>query len=269
MPSLVRIALWIAGIYLAICLATFLFQRRLQYFPDTEVVPVPTGARWRGLEPVTLRTQDGVRIEAFFWPGTRDTAVLLLHGNAGHRGHRLGWMADLRARGWPVFLLDYRGYGGSDGSPSEEGLVLDAEAAVDWLATRGHERVVYLGSSLGCGVATRLAVRRPAAGLVLQSGAASLAAVGQQAYPFLPVGLLMKDRFDVAADAARVRCPSLSIHGDRDRDIRLEHGRALHAALGGEKTWWVVEGAGHNDVVDRAGHAWFDRVHAFLEGLPR
>ena len=125
------------------------------------------------------------------------------------------------------------------------------------------------GSSIGCGVATRLAARRSPTGLILQSGACSLVPVAQHAYPYLPIGLLMRDRFDVEADAARVRCPSLSIHGDLDRIVPLEHGQALHDALGGEKTWWVVEGAGHNDLVDRAGVTWLERVHAFLEGLPR
>ena len=266
---LLRIALWILGIYLAVCLGAFVLQRRLQYFPDAAAVPVPPGARWRGLTPVTLRAADGVRLEAFFWPGPRDTVLLLLHGNAGHRGHRLAWMADLHDLGWPVFLLDYRGYGGSEGSPSERGLGLDAEAAVDWLASKGHLRVVYLGSSIGCGVATHLAARRPPVGMILQSGAVSLLPVAQHAYPFLPLGLLMQDAFDVSADAAQVVCPSLSIHGELDELIPSEHGRALHDALGGDKAWFVVEGAGHNDVVERGGRAYLERIHAFLESLPQ
>lgn len=269
MPPLLRLALWLVGTYVVICLAAFLLQRRLQYFPDPGPVPVPPGERWRGLVPVALRASDGVALEAFFWPGSRDTVLLLLHGNAGHRGHRLAWMSGLNDLGWPVFLLDYRGYGGSEGSPSETGLVLDAEAALDWLEANGHARVVYLGSSIGCGVATRLAAHRPPAGLVLQSGAPSLLPVAQGAYPFLPLGLLMRDRFDVSEDAARVRCPSLSIHGEVDSLVPVASGRALHALLGGEKAFYLVEGAGHNDVVEVGGVAYLDRVHAFLEGLPR
>lgn len=268
-PSLLRIALLLLAAYVLVCVLAFVLQRRLQYFPDRDALPVPPGARWKGLQDVTLHAADGVRLEAFFWPGGKDTVVLLLHGNAGHRGDRLAWMADLHDRGWPVFLLDYRGYGGSGGSPSEDGLVQDAEAAADWLATHGHDRVVYLGSSIGCGVATRLAARRPPTGLILQSGAVSLLPVAQRAYPFLPLGLLMRDRFDVADDAARVTCPALSIHGDLDEIVPLEQGRALHEALGGPKQWWVVEGAGHNDVVDRGGRAYLDHVDAFLGALPR
>jgi len=269
MSPFVRIALWIAGIYVAICLVAFLVQRRLQYFPDASDVPVPPGERWRGLEPVTLETSDGEHLKAFFWPGNRDTVLLLLHGNAGNRGSRLEWMAVFHDLGWPVFLLDYRGYGGGTGSPSQDGFARDADAAAAWLAAHGHTRVVYLGSSIGCGVAVALAARRPPAGLVLQSGALSLLPVAQRAYPFLPMGVLMRDRFDVAEAAARVACPSLSFHGDLDEVVPLAAGRALHDALGGPKAFIVVEGAGHNDVVDRGGTPYFERIHTFLEGLGR
>lgn len=269
MPWFVRIALWVLGIYVAVCLAAFLLQRRLQYFPDASDVPLPPGERYRGLERVGLTTTDGEHLEAFFWPGHRDTVLLLLHGNAGHRGGRLDWMSVFHDLGWPVFLLDYRGYGGSTGSPSQDGFARDADAAAAWLAAHGHERVVYFGSSIGCGVAVGLASRRPPVGLVLQSGALSLLPVAQHAYPFLPMGLLMRDRFDVSKAAAGITCPSLSIHGDLDETVPLAYGRALHEALRGPRAFLVVEGAGHNDVAQRGGAPYIERVHAFLESLPR
>jgi len=164
-----------------------------------------------------------------------------------------------------VLLLDYRGYGGSGGAPTEEGLVDDAEAAARWLEGRGAGKVAYFGESLGCGVAVALAARRPPAALILQSGADSLVHVAQRAYPVFPIGLLMKDRFDAAAQIASVPAPLLSIHGTEDELIPMAFGRALFDAAPGPKEWYPVEGAGHNDVSTRAGSAYYARVHAWLE----
>jgi fermentation-respiration switch protein FrsA (DUF1100 family) len=141
--------------------------------------------------------------------------------------------------------------------------VLDAEAAVRWLRARGT-RVVYYGESLGCGVAAALAKRAPPQAIVFQSGADSLVRVGQAVYPWLPIRWLMKDRFDAAAAMKEVRCPVLCVHGEADELIAPERGRALFDALVGPKEWWLVPGAGHNDVVDWAGPAYFDRLAAFL-----
>lgn len=267
MPFWLRLIVYVAAAYLILCALAFFFQRRFLYFPDSAAPPVPRGPGLAGIEAVSFPSTDGVRLEAFWWPGERATTILLFHGNAGNRASRVAWMQGLHERGWPVLLLDYRGYGGSEGTPSEEGFARDADAAAAWLDARGHDRQVYLASSIGCGVAVGLAARRAAAGLIVQSGAVDLAPVARKAYPFLPMGLLMRDRFDVRTDAASVHAPSLSIHGDEDRIVPLSSGRALHEALGGPKTFWEVAGAGHNDVVGQAGPAWYDRVHAFLTGL--
>ena len=243
--------------YLVVVLLVYLFQRKLQYFPDPEAPSLPTGA-----EDVRLTASDGTELCAWHWPGT--TTVLVLHGNAGHRGNRLHLAQGLVAKGYGVFLLDYRGYGGSKGSPTEAGLVLDAEAAARWLRARGT-RVVYYGESLGCGVAALLAAREPPEAIVFQSGADSLVRVGQAVYPWLPIRWLMKDGFDAALAMKDVRCPALSIHGEADELIAPARGRALFDALSGPKEWWLVPGAGHNDVVDEAGTAvFFGRIDAFL-----
>lgn len=269
MRPILRIAIGLVGFWLLLCGLAFVLQRRFQYFPDRGPVPLPPDDRWQGLEAVTFEAADGIKLEAFFWPGVREETLLVLHGNAGHRGHRLDWMEGFHRRGWSVFLLDWRGYGGSEGSPSEEGFLQDAEAAAAWLAGRKRTRVIYVGESIGCGVAVELAARRPPLGLVLQSGTISVARVAQRAYPFLPMGLLLKDRFDVAGTADQVHCPSLSIHGDLDEIVPLELGRALHDALGGPGTWYVIEGAEHNDIVAWGGEAYYARVHAFLEEVSR
>lgn len=267
MRWLLRPALWLLGLLLVLGLLAYLFQRKLQYFPDASAVVLPRGERWKDLENVTLEAADGTRLEASFWNGTRRTALLLLHGNAGHRGDRFGWMEPFHRLGYPVLLLDYRGYGGSGGSPSEAGLVQDGVAAFDWLREKGYQDVVLFGESIGCGVAVLVATKRRPRGLVLQSGAISITEVAARAYPFLPVRWFLRDRFELADAAARIDAPALVVHGDEDEIVPLELGRALHDALGGETAWFVVDGAGHNDVEHAGGRAYRDRVAAFLAAL--
>ncbi len=248
----------VAGAYLLVVALVWIFQRKLQYFPDPEAPSLP-----RGAEDVRLEAADGTQLQGWYWPGP--VTVLVLHGNAGHRGHRLHIADGLHAKGYGVFLLDYRGYGGSLGAPSEEGLLLDAEAAVRWLRGRGATKLAYYGESLGCGVVAALAAREPPLAIVFQSGADSLVRVGQKVYPWLPIRWLMKDRFDAAAAMREVRCPVLSVHGADDTLIAPERGRALFDAAPGPKEWWLVPGAEHNDVIDRAGPpAFFARIDAFL-----
>jgi len=140
-----RILAILAGAYLVVVAAVYVFQRRLQYFPAPEAPPLPAGA-----EDVRLDAADATPLKGWYWSGP--VVVLILHGNAGHRGHRLHIAEGLRAKGYGVFSLDYRGYGGSGGAPTEAGLLLDAEAAVRWLRARGVTKLVYYGESLGCGV---------------------------------------------------------------------------------------------------------------------
>ncbi|MFI5402255.1 MAG: alpha/beta hydrolase [Planctomycetota bacterium] len=248
----------VAAAYVVVVLLVYFLQRKIQYFPDPEAPSLPAGA-----EDVRLEASDFTTLRAWHWPGA--VTVLILHGNAGHRGHRLHIADGFRAKGYGVFLLDYRGYGGSLGSPTEAGLLLDAEAAVRWLRARGATRLVYYGESLGCGVAAALAAREPPQAIVFQSGADSLVRVGAAVYPWLPIRWLMKDRFDAAAAMKDVRCPVLSIHGADDTLIAPERGRALFDAAPGPKEWWLVPGADHNDVIDEAGpSAFFARVDAWI-----
>jgi len=258
-----RILLLVGIAWVAVVILAYLFQRRLMYFPDAAEVPDPHRA---GLEDTALVAADGTRLRAWYWPGRNGAVLLFLHGNAGDRGDRLNWVAGFHALGWGVFLLDYRGYGGSEGSPSEAGLAQDADAAADFLRDRGVAKVVYFGESIGCGVATALAARRPPAALVLQGGASSVAAVAARHYRFLPIGLIVKDRYDAAAAIGTVPCPVLSIHGSDDGIVPIELGRELHDAAKAArfKEWYEIEGAGHNDVAYAGGRAYYTRVHDFL-----
>src|SRR5262245_47435141 len=174
--------------YLGVALVACVLQRKLMYFPSAAAVALPAGPRYAGIEEVSLKASDGVPLKAWYWPNKRPETLVIFHGNAGDRGDRLPWMESLRETGAAVFILDYRGYGGSGGSPSEEGLYRDAEAAEAWLSGRGIGPLIYVGESLGSGVAVELALRRPPAALVLQSAFTSAVDVAKAAYPYLPVG---------------------------------------------------------------------------------
>ncbi len=241
-----RVVRFVLIAYVAVILFVYFFQRRLQYFPDTANPSLPPGAS--DLEEFTTTTDDGVEIKGWYWPGTNPLTLVIFHGNGGHRGHRLEWMRMLRDRlGVGLCMPDYRGYGGSGGSPTEDGLYRDAEATLSWLRDRGASSFIYLGESLGTGVAVELARRQPPRALILQSGFSSCVAVAQNAYPFAPVGLLMKDRYDSATKIGEISCPVLMIHGDADRTIPMRFGRALFDAAREPKEWLTIAGAHHND----------------------
>ena len=246
------------GIWLVVCVVVYFFQRRLQYFPDASRVPLPA---LPGLEEVTLTAADGVELKAWHWPGLRPLTLLIFHGNAGHRGHRLGWIEGFHRGGWGVFLLDYRGYGGSGGSPTEQGFYKDADAAYLWLKSRG-QRVAVLGRSIGAGVALDLASREPVEAIILDSGAISMAAVASVAYKILPVRLLMTDQFDATEKLERIRAPLLAIHGEADGIIPMRLGRELYDAFPGKKTWLTLKDRGHNDA---RGAAYYRNVDDFLK----
>ena len=195
-------------------------QRQLIYFPDERAVP-PAGEVVDGARDVTLRTEDGLELGAWFLPaGGTDTglAVLVAPGNGGNRADRAGFAQELSRRGLAVLLMDYRGYGGNPGTPSEDGLAADADAAVAALAELGYppERTIYVGESLGTGVVAALQARHPPAGVVLRSPFTSLADVGAHHYPWLPVRALLRDRFAVEEHLVATDVPVTVVHGDRD-----------------------------------------------------
>jgi len=256
----IRVPLWIVVIYAGVCLLVYLVQRRLMYFPDPEPVEP-----WPGMENVALETEDGVTVMATWWPGNRPVSIILFHGNAGHRGHRFAWMRPLHDLGWSVLLLDYRGYGGSEGSPSQRGLGYDADAAAKWLKEkRPGDDVVYFGESIGASVAVDLATRHEPDGFILQSAGYDFREVGKEHYPWLPLGWMLKDDWSASGKIERLDVPLLMIHGKRDRIIPRRHGRRMFEASPSEKKeWWEIEHAGHNDVPHVADE-YYARLHRWL-----
>ena len=227
-------------------------QRQLIYLPDASPVP-PAGAVLDGARDITLRTADGLVLGAWFVaaePGT-DTgmAVLVAPGNGGNRAGRAELADELSSRGLAVLLLDYRGYGGNPGSPSEDGLAADADAAVERLAELGYpaDRTIYFGESLGTGVVAALQERHPPAGLVLRSPFPELADVGAHHYPWLPVRALLRDRFQVTELLADNEIPVTVVYGDRDSVVPTELSAAVADRTGALHERVVIPGADHND----------------------
>ncbi|MGH8828523.1 MAG: alpha/beta hydrolase, partial [Jiangellaceae bacterium] len=179
-------------------------QRQLIYFPGASRVP-PAGEVIEGARDITLTTADGLELGAWFVPAAAERgsgaemAVLVAPGNGGNRQDRVGLARELTRRGLAVLLMDYRGYAGNPGRPSEEGLAADALAAAEALEGLGFppSRTIYFGESLGTGVVAALQARRPPAGLVLRSPFTALTDAGVHHYPWLPVRLLLRDRFPV------------------------------------------------------------------------
>lgn len=229
-------------------------QRQLIYFPDPTPVP-PAVEVIAGARDVTLHTADGLELGAWFVPAAIpvDTgmAVLIAPGNGGNRAGRAGFAEQLSRRGLAVLLMDYRGYGGNPGTPSEDGLAADADAAAAALTELGYPapRTLYFGESLGSGVVAALQARHRPAGIVLRSPFTELADVAAHHYPGMPVRALLRDRFPVVEHLATSDVPVTVIYGDRDSVVPsvLSARVADHAPSLAERV--VLADADHNDPV--------------------
>jgi uncharacterized protein len=234
--------------------ALWALQRQLIFFPDTTALP-PAAQVVDGAKDVTLHTADGLDLGAWFVPPAADAdgrhAVLLAPGNGGSRLGRAGLAERLSERGFAVLLIDYRGYGGNPGSPSEQGIVLDADAAVVALTELGYppSRTIYLGESLGTGVVAALARRTPPAAMVLRSPFTDLADVGAHHYPWLPVRLLLTDRFAVLENVRELDVPLVVVYGDRDSVVPSRFSAAVADAAPRLVDEIVLQGVDHNDPV--------------------
>lgn len=233
------------GIVAVVPVTAWWMQDRLVFFPQPLAdVVMPADA-----QPLEVVAADGTRLRGWIRLAAPAPAPLILFfgGNAEEVSGALAggrWPS-----GWSVAALNYRGYGASEGAPGEAAMKADALALYDALAARADvdaTRIVAFGRSLGTGVAVALAAERPLAGVVLASPYDSLVAVGRTHYPFLPVSLALRHRFDAASLAPHIRTPLLVVVAERDPVVPMERSRALYDAWGGEKRWVVVPGTDHN-----------------------
>ncbi|HTR36399.1 MAG TPA: alpha/beta hydrolase [Bryobacteraceae bacterium] len=261
--------IWLVLLIVASAAAYFLANRAV-YYPQK----FPSGD-WAlqqqiGASDVWLTTYDGVRLHAWWVPREGSPLVtLFLHGNAGNVTERARHIREITDAGSSVLVLDYRGYGRSSGWPTEAGLYRDSEAGFTHLLGMGYrEREIVLhGESLGTAVAIDLANRRPCAGLILEAPFTSAADVAATVLPVL--GPMLVGGYNSLPKIRWIREPKLFIQGDRDEIVPLHLGQELYAAAQAPKSFWVIPGAGHNDILETAGPNYRARLNAFYASLLR
>lgn len=253
-------------------LAMLGLERNFIYFPSRAPGPSPAELGLSA-EELHIATPDGKSVHGYYIRSAAaltDARLTLLisHGNAGTVADRLPRAALFhRALAVDVLLYDYRGYGQSSGSPTEEGTYIDARAAYDWLVTRGvaPARIVLFGESLGCAVSLQLALDRRVGGVVLEAPFLSVRAMAKQLFPRLPIGPLLRTHYDNYGKIARLTAPLFIVHGTHDELIPLAHGEALFAEAREPKRFLAVPGAHHNDVYHVGGAAYLDALQSFLQ----
>ncbi len=258
------------GVLAAILLSVLVLwaaQRSIIYVKDPSTPDL--GVMGEGWETVTLETSDGLDLAAWFQaPESGRPLVIVFNGNAGNRGVRADLGRKFAAAGLGVLLTDYRGYGGNPGRPTEESLAKDARAAYAFAAGQVPSgAIVYFGESLGAAVATELAIELPPAALILRSPFTSLVAVGQHHFPWVPVSLLLKDRYPSDERMGLIQVPTLVIAGDADATVPFEQSRAIFGAASEPKKLVVVDGADHNDPALTAGAGMVEEIVSFLESV--
>jgi len=266
-----QILIALAGGYVLLAAALFVLQGYLVYRPTKQHVATPKDHEHpMDYEDVWMQTSDGMRSHGWFVPGGEESpkgTVLMFHGNGGNVSHRLETIAIFHELGYNAMIIDYRGYGLSDGSPSEQGTYRDAEAAWKYLTHKrklDRNRIVIFGRSLGSAVAAWLAVEKHSAGLILESAFTSIPDMGAELYKFLPVRMLARINYNTLGRIQQVRCRILMVHSPDDEIIPYHHSQKLFAAAKEPKTFQEIVG-GHNDGFIRSGDLYTDSVAKFLE----
>ena len=251
--------------YAGVLALMYVFQRRLLYFPDpTRTAPAQAGLPQA--HELHLESIDGERLVAWHVPPEADRPVMLyLHGNAGALNLRAGRFEWLIAEGDGLVALSYRGFGGSSGRPSEQGLIDDALAAYDFAVARyPARRIVLWGELLGTAVAIALAAQRAVAGVILDAPFTSIADIGAATYPFAPVRWMIKDPFRSDLRIGKVTAPILVLHGERDAIVPIRFGERLFALANEPKRMVRFPEGGHIDLDDFGA---VDVVREFVAGL--
>ena len=245
-------------------------EPRMVYYPERsiEVTPQQLGLRY---DDVTLVTKDNVRINGWFIPAVTSKGVILFfHGNAGNISHRFEKIGVFHDLGMDVFIIDYRGYGRSEGQPNEPGTYRDADAAYEYLTRQrgtAPSQIVVYGESLGSAVAIDLASRLPAGGLVIEEAFTSIVDVGRKMFPYLPVRLMVRNKYDSLAKIGRIHTPLLIFHSRDDEFFPMRHAERLLAAAPEPKQLVQLRG-GHNDAFLVSAETYRQALQKFLAGAP-
>ena len=268
---MLKILLIITGGYLLLVAFVYASQSRMLYLPNLpgrtlDATPSGIGVDY---EDVFFETEDGVALHGWFVPGQTARVLLFFHGNAGNISHRLDSIRQFLDLGLSVFIVDYRGYGQSDGRTSETGLYKDAAGAWRYLTETRQvkpENIVIFGRSLGGSVAAHLAKDVEPAGLVVESSFTSVPDIASDVYPWLPARWLSRLRHATRDYIRNVNCPVLVVHSRDDEIIPIKHGEAIYAAAPEPRSMLVLRG-GHNDAFIRDEESYLTGLRAFLDSL--
>jgi len=258
---------WLVAVYAVICVAAYFGSRLFMYFPDpTRSAPAEAGLY--DVEEVEITAADGVRLIAWHAPAKEDKpTILYFHGNGANAANRAPKIEAIRESGFGVLYLNNRSYGGSGGRPTEENNVADAVAAYDHLIGLGVPagKIVAYGESLGSGQAVRLAAKRPLASVVLEAPLTSIVDVARTTYFWLPLGLLLTDKYDNERNIRSVTAPILVLHGEQDTVIPVEMGWRVYRAANEPKRIELFPQGAHSDLFD---HGAWEKAQVFLSASP-
>ena len=271
MPTLIRMLSSFVFIVAALCLGAltllYIFQEKMVFFPGKSIVDTP---RTIGLpyEDVYLETDDDIRVHGWYVPHADARAtVLFFHGNAGNISHRLDSISIFHQLGLSVFIIDYRGYGNSDGRPSEQGTYRDARAAWNYLVDERRLRpdeIIVFGRSLGGGVAAQLAAKVTPAAVMLESSFTSIKELGKHYFPYLPVSWIARIRYPVDEHIFSFNCPVLIVHSEQDDVVPFRYGKKLFEHALEPKMFLSISGD-HNTGFLLSRDVYMEGMKRFLE----
>lgn len=236
-----------AIIYLAILTFLFLFQRNLQYQPMGKIMAI-ANYDLDGFESHNLTSSNQIKILAWYKPPQEKQKIILyFHGNGGNMADRAHKFKTFANAGFGIMAISYRGYPNSQGKASEAGLIQDAKAALNFLLQKKYQLqdIIFYGESLGSAVAVQLAAKFSPHAIILESPPSSITSVAQQRYWFVPVNLLLKDKFESIKFAPKITTPTLIIHGTNDKVVNYKEGKTLFEAFNVRKKLITIKGAGH------------------------
>jgi uncharacterized protein len=245
-------------------------ERLLVYYPTKTISADPSGLGLAYKE-LSLTTDDRVRLHGWFIPSVHSNRTMIVfNGNAGNIGDRLPWINILHGLQIHILMVDYRGYGNSEGEPYEEGLYCDARAVYEWwfYNRKPDERLILMGESLGGAVAVDLAAQVAPSGLILQSTFTNAKEMARSLFLLRFLRPLAGIQFNSLRKIKSVTCPKLFIHGNRDEIVPYHLGKSLYEHAPEPKTLYEVAGAGHNDLLWIAASEYEKRLHEFLKQIP-
>ncbi|RUR16940.1 alpha/beta hydrolase [Legionella sp. km535] len=246
---MVKQILFVAMIILGgVLLLMYVFQRHLIYFPDRHKPSLNT-FHAQDMALVTLHTADNLKLKSWYKPAeNKQPTIFYLHGNAGHIGYRMPLARQFLDSGMGLLLLEYRGYGGNIGSPTEQGFYKDGEAALNYLLQQGvpPQKIILFGESLGTGVATKLATEHQFCAIILQSPFTSLVNLSRYHYPWLFISPW--DKYESIKRISKIKAPLLIVHGTRDQIVPYSEGLKLYNEAVEPKKILTVHGYDHNNL---------------------